>query len=279
MSPMTETELRHELAHVPLLQPDDSALGTTIASRGRRVRRRNNTAAALAVTLVAAGGVGLGIALLKPAPTVATPQPTHTPAPVWADQTKLPGQAGDVGGRMLPLDSAQPGAEETITTENVSILCIDEPLTFPALERLTGGRSVVSTSPVSAEWQSVLVFRSEADAATFMAELRQQAEACHRAGPTDPETKPGELTTRSVPVLHELDGIGAEGLAFGGYGEISSDGGTTWGLASDAVMSFWGREGNVVAMSQLGGESMGDMSADNEIAPELRAAVEEILNP
>lgn len=313
MTPMDENELRRELAQVTVPQRDDSALTASVIARGRGIKRRRGIVAALAVALVAVGGIGLGVSLMpgettapataspspvpstspsqtqtptvqSPSPTLPAPSASASPSPaapaftpVWTDPGKLPGQVGDLGGRALPLDSHEPAiAEESLEAQDTEVFCLQEPLTFPALTQLTGGHTMVLNAPTSVEWQTVLIFRDEASAVEFMAQLREQGQACLDAGITEPTVADG-IAYRSVPTFRDLEDLGDEGTVLGGYSEVSHDDQRSWGLAPDASAGFWAREGNVVGAAFLGGEAAGDMAVNETVGKELLANLEQIL--
>ena len=87
MTPMDENELRRELAQVTVPQRDDSALTASVIARGRGIKRRRGIVAALAVALVAVGGIGLGVSLM-PGETTAPATASPSPAPSSATQTR-----------------------------------------------------------------------------------------------------------------------------------------------------------------------------------------------
>lgn len=296
---------------------DNASLAASVIGRGRGIKRRRGAIAAVAALAVVAGGVGIGIATqprqnalpAEPTPTpsitaaptpsvsakpTGTPAATQTPeatpevtpsmqppAPVWTDLQNLPDDVGSLGDRGLPLDPrvGETSDEGSVERATMQLTCHQQPFTLEALGTITGGRTIVESAPTSAHWQSILVFGSEQDAADFMAQARGKAEECHAAGTTPAEPVEGveDMFNRSVPVYHDDETLGTDGVIFGGYAEVSNDGGTTFAPAPDAVITYLARDANVVAVAQLGGEGAGDMSAEPGIDQELRSVIGQIL--
>lgn len=213
-------------------------------------------------------------------PTTGSPAPGVAP---WDDPQNLPDNYGSLEGHPLPLDPrvGEKNDETEVSTTKLQLTCQQQPFTMPTLSALTGGRSLVLSGPTYARWESVLVFGTEAQALAFVDEVRSQAKACAAAGPTDPKPVSGvdSMTNRSVPVYHDDETLGTGGFSFGGYTEVSYDDGATYTLAPDASITFLARSGNVVAVTQDGGEGAGDMSTDTGIASELSSTLKQILNP
>ncbi|AQP47536.1 hypothetical protein BW730_08575 [Tessaracoccus aquimaris] len=304
MTPMNEPELRRELSQIDVPTPiDNASLAASVIGRGRGIKRRRGAIAAVVALAVVAGGVGVGIATLprrdalpaEPTPTPsitvvptpsasAPPEVTPTaqpPAPVWTDLEHLPDNVGSLGDRGLPLDPrvGESSDEGSVEHATMQLMCQQVAFRLEALGTITGGRTIVDSAPTSAQWQSILVFGSEQDAADFMAQARGKAQECMAAGTTPAEPVEGveDMFNRSVPVYHDDETLGTDGVIFGSYAEVSNDGGTTFAPAPDAVITYVAREANVVAVAQLGGEGAGDMSTEPGIDDELRTVIGQIL--
>jgi len=215
----------------------------------------------LAVSLLAAGGIGIAIGTL-PTRDAVPADPTASPT-FWASDTLLPDTFGDVSGLHLALDAAQPTDEVEIAPDpGLALLCRDRRLTIPALRTVVAGRNLQLRAPTSFERQAVLVFASEDDARLFMTQVRTAALACRDDGPT--ETADPPLSYRSTPTFAEADVPGDEAFAWGAYTEISSDQGATWNNATDAGIDVLARSGTEVSLAGLGGEYAGDLTRDPE---------------
>lgn len=301
MSPMNETELRQELARVDVGYHDDFGLSHDVIDRGRRVRRRRTVAVTAAFVLLAGGGIGIAASAWMPRQTipaspvpsvsVPAPLPTESPGspdatspaatlPTWTDTRRLPDRFGDVTGLKLPLDAETSTEWRTVEPhENYPISCGGQRLAIDALRKVVAGRNLTSSGQESFDGQAVLRFASAADAESFMNELWVAARDCSQRGPSDPEPSDLGMVVREASVFADGFGeIGDESFAFGTYTEASEDGGRTWTPFFGAGLSVWARQGDRVALAEVGGEmGGGNLFEDAGLVAELTGVARAIL--
>ncbi len=279
MSPIDENELRDELWFAtPASGPRPDALGAAVITRGRGVRRRRVAAASLAaVAVVALAGVGVWNVLPRgdqhavPAqtPTATAVSPVPRPGMIPADS----GTA--LRDRPLPLEKDPvPDEMGPVESHEESVTCADgRVVDLPSLAGLDASRLRGRTDAGDGYRQDgVLVFRSEADASAFMAELGRTLAACDPVGP------PGDNTgTPEEPVIERTrmatgPGTDPGQAAFSVRTWIERNVDGAWLEAPGGTLILWGQRGRTVAFHSYSGEYVGDPLAHSTPgAPEYRA--------
>ena len=104
----------------------------------------------------------------------------------------------------------------------------------------------------------VLLFRSEAEAVAFMAELQQKIGACAPVGEPGPNigTPEDPIIERTLMASSTEPGLVADTFTVRYWTERELDG--TWHEAPGGTLDLWGRSGRLVAIHSTSGEYVGD---------------------
>lgn len=208
-------------------------------------------------------------------PATGTPSPrpsgsSTTPAPRWGSRTEMPGTFGDLGTFRLPHQGS--AGYEAIPMGILYCDAYGGRVTLPALAELEAGRHLDTAEGEAGADEAILVFRTEAAAASFLSQLRTAANRC--AGAPLPDTRPEGLPR----TLHHVDALnlGTDGLAVGTSDQLQVDG--RWQDSPGGSLGLWTRQGRAVIMAGSYGEYVGDVYAGRpDVVTELRGELNKSL--
>ena len=198
----------------------------------------------------------------------ATPSGTPSPGPSTSERPGAPHTGvipADFGTALA--DRALPPGEEAGTDElgpfgaqRLPIVCASSTeIDLPSLGGLEASRlrGRIEAGDASA-LDGVLLFRSEAEAVAFMAELQQKIGACAPVGEPGPNigTPEDPIIERTLMASSTEPGLVADTFTVRYWTERELDG--TWHEAPGGTLDLWGRSGRLVAIHSTSGEYVGD---------------------
>lgn len=274
MTPIDETDLRHELRDVAPLDDDD--LTAQVMGRGRTVRTRRRIVAGVsgvaALALIAFGASAL-VPLLRPtvgipagSPSVSAPVSPSSPTAKPTSATSTPTSPESPGGDSplpkalgtvavtLPHEGvkAQAGSEESdwTPTDWFYKACFSQPDAFSATS-LKASKVIQMLGPQTVETEGALVFATEQDAAAFLKAMGPDRQACDK----HLSAKASRVRVDHVTPITALNGYDESVAASVWVEELISG---KWHPVPDGGLYVMARKGNVVVFAQFGGEFVGN---------------------